>query len=118
MSSISYVKKELKIENKVVTYLQGLQLFCFSYSLILTKISRVLRSPFNHINEFFKHSFNPSYHVLVGHAPSSHNVSVCHVIANVAFDSFWFKMSLAWMPNFIVNVSGHLGVVFEGLSTA
>ena len=43
-------------------------------------------------------------------------VLVCHVIVNVAFGSFWFKMSLAWMTDFVVNVSGHLGVVFEGLS--
>ena len=66
---------------------------------------------------FFTHSFNSSYPILVSHAPSSNNVSVRHIIANVAFDSFWFKMSLALMTNFIVDVSGHLGVVFEGLST-
>ena len=51
------------------------------------------------------------------HAASSHNVSVRHTFTSMDLNPFWSEMSLTGLTYFIVDVSGHLGMMFEGLST-
>ena len=108
------------MKNKIITYLHGLQLFVSfttynlederAFSITLSKILTKLT-----VNNHTLYCFSS---ITFWFVMQQVRTMFWHVMAfsECSIYPFWYKMLLARPTYFIVDMSGHLGVMFEGLS--